>query len=62
MLIHIRTRHTWPIGRNSFKWQHYVGIFGKYDGLLSGQKWADPALMRIRLNIVGPQNNLGDGR
>lgn len=28
-----------------------VVIFKKFDGVLYGQKWADPALMRIHLNI-----------
>jgi len=39
-------------GANSLKCTNNVGIFRKYDGVLYGQKLADPALMRIRLNIV----------
>jgi hypothetical protein len=36
----LRDYKTWP------------QTFRKFDGVLYGQKWADPALMRIRLNIV----------
>jgi hypothetical protein len=32
-----------------------VLIFRKFDGMLYGRKWADVALMRIRLNIVSPR-------
>jgi hypothetical protein len=38
----------------------HVIIFRKFDGGLYGQKWTDPALMRIRLNIVQP--TAGGGR
>ncbi|MFZ1743379.1 MAG: DUF6884 domain-containing protein [Pontixanthobacter sp.] len=30
-------------------------MFRKFNGMLYGQKWADPAFMRIRLNIVSRQ-------
>ncbi|MDH4085352.1 MAG: hypothetical protein OEU99_17630, partial [Nitrospira sp.] len=53
--IRRRTRIKWSHRRNSLKQRQLRRIIRKNNGVLHGQELADPDLMRIRLNIGGPQ-------
>lgn len=44
--------------RNSLNGQQLCLLFEKTRGALCGQKFADPAIIRIRLNIVSPPHHV----